>query len=241
MEPKKNPEVEVGRNSSLYFAVGLIVMLLITNILLQYKTYDTKDVFFDTVVMDEMYEEEIPITNSNLPPPPPPPVSISEKVIVVEDLKDVEETIIQSTESKQEDAIEARIVSIEEVKVEKVEEDVIVPFAVLESVPIFPGCTGSKQEIKDCFQKKILEHIQKNFKYPETAKELKIHGRVFVTFVIDKNGEVTKVQSRGPDKILENEAERIIKILPKMTPGKQRGKPVNVPYSIPINFKLVEE
>lgn len=58
-------------------------------------------------------------------------------------------------------------------------------------------------------------------------------------FQIDKTGTVTKIQSRGPDKILEAEAERIISLLPKMEPGKQRNKPVAVPYSIPINFKLV--
>jgi protein TonB len=241
MELKKNPDVEVGRNSSLYFAVGLIVMLLITNILLQHKTYDTKGINLDTLVMDENYEEEIPITNINTPPPPPPPITISENVVIVEDLEDIKESIIESTESSQEDVIDARIVSIEEVKVEKVEEDVEIPFAIIESAPIFPGCEGgSKQEIRDCFQAKMIEHIQKNFKYPETAQELGIHGKVYVGFVIDKNGIVTKIQSRGPDKLLEQEAERIISLLPKMTPGKQRGRPTKVPYSIPINFKYVE-
>lgn len=240
MELKKNPEVEVGRNSSLYFAVGLIVMLLITNIFLQHKTYNTSDINLDTIVMEKAYEEEIPIININTPPPPPPPVTISENVIVVEDLEEIQETIIESTESSQEDVIET-IVRIEDVKVEKVEEDVEVPFAIIESAPIFPGCEGgTKQEIRDCFQRKILEHIQKNFVYPQTAQDLGIHGRVFVGFVIDKNGLVTKIQSRGPDKLLEREAERIIGLLPQMIPGKQRGKPVKVPYSIPINFIYVE-
>ena len=59
-------------------------------------------------------------------------------------------------------------------------------------------------------------------------------------FAIDKNGVVTNIKTRGPDKILEKEAIRIISLLPKMTPGMQRGKAVKVTYSLPINFKYVE-
>lgn len=241
MLSRKNPEIEVGRNSSLYFAIGIIIMLSITNLLLEHKTYDIPDLVLDTITMEDTYEEEIPITTVNLQPPPPPPVTISEKVIVVEDLEDIQETIIESSESGQEDVIETRIVAVEEVKVKKVEEDVEVPFAAIESVPIFPGCKGgSKEEARQCFQMKIQEHIQKNFTYPELAKELKIQGKVFVMFIIDKNGNIANIQSRGPDKILEKEAERIIALLPTMVPGKQRGKPVRMPYSVPIVFKYVE-
>jgi protein TonB len=68
--------------------------------------------------------------------------------------------------------------------------------------------------------------------------ELGIKGRVFVLFAIDKEGYVTGIKTRGPDKILEKEAARIIGKLPKMTPGRQRGKNVKVPYSVPIMFKL---
>ena len=84
----------------------------------------------------------------------------------------------------------------------------------------------------------MQEHLQKHFKYPEAATELNIQGRVFVFFLIDKYGKVTKIKSRGPSQILETEAERIIGLLPEMTPGKQRNRNVGVPYSIPINFKL---
>lgn len=238
---RKNPEIEVGRNSSLYFAIGIINMLLITNLLLEHKTYDTAMVNYDTIAMEDSYEEEIPITTINPQPPPPPPITISEKVIVVEDLKDVKESIIESTESSQEDMIETRIVAVEEIKVVKVEEDPEIPFAAIESVPVFPGCKGgSKEESKQCFQQKLQEHIQKNFTYPELAKDLGIQGKVYVMFVIDKKGQVTKIQSRGPDKILETEAERIIALLPTMTPGKQRGQPVKMPYTVPITFKYVE-
>lgn len=241
MELKKNPKANVGRNSSLYFAVGLNVMLVLTYLGLEHKTYEKESTKIDILMLQENLEEDIPITNINIPPPPPPPKAIvSEAIRVVEDVEDIEETVVESTEIGQDDIIED-VVAVEDVEVVEVEEDIEVPFAVIERVPQFPGCTGNNAELKTCFQKKMQEHLQKNFRYPQVAAELNIHGRVFVFFLIDKNGNVTKIKSRGPDKILENEAERIIGLLPKMEPGKQRNKPVGVPYSIPINFVLQQQ
>jgi protein TonB len=241
MELKKNPKANVGRNSSLYFAVGLNVMLVLTYLGLEHKTYDKSSTKIDILMLTEQLEEDIPITTINIPPPPPPPKAIvSESIKVVEDVDDVEETVVESTEIGQDDIIE-EVVAVEEVEVEEVEEDIEVPFAVIERVPVFPGCRGNNAKLKACFQKKMQEHLIKNFRYPEVAAELNIKGRVFVFFLIDKNGKVTKIKSRGPDKLLETEAERIIGLLPKMEPGKQRNKPVGVPYSIPINFKLEQQ
>ena len=87
-------------------------------------------------------------------------------------------------------------------------------------------------------RKKINKHIRKNFRYPEIAQEMGIQGRVYVNFIISKDGSISNIRMRGPDKNLEKEAARIIGKLPKMTPGKQRGRPVRVPFSIPITFRL---
>lgn len=241
MKPKKNPELEIGRNSSLYFAIGLNLMLFLSWQALEYKTYDKELAVIDVLSIDEELEEDIPIINMNTPPPPPPPAVIQEAVTIVEDTEEVEETIIESTEANQSDAVEERIVDVSDVEVEEVEEEVEVPFATIEDVPIFPGCEGvSRKKMKDCFQKKIQEHVVKNFKYPDLALEMGIQGRVSVMFVINSEGRTTKVRSRGPDKVLETEAERIIGLLPKMTPGMQRGRPVKVSYAVPIFFKLDE-
>lgn len=238
MEFKKNPELEVGRNSSLYFAIGLNIMLFLTWYGLNYKTYDKDVATIDIIQMDQELDEDIPITELNTPPPPPPPPAASPEIItVVEDVEEIEETVIESTETDQEESVE--IVEISEVAIEEVEEDIEVPFAVVESVPIYPGCEGgNKKELRDCFQKKIMQHVKKNFRYPDLAIELGLHGKVFVIFVVDKDGMVTKIRTRGPDKILEKEAKRIVTSLPRMIPGKQRGKPVKVPFSLPINFHL---
>ena len=99
----------------------------------------------------------------------------------------------------------------------------------------------NNNELKKCFQDNVTKHIIKNFKYPDQAIELGINGKVYVLFVVDSKGKISNIRTRGPHKLLENEASRIISLLPKMEPGKQRNRSVGVPYSIPINFKLLEQ
>ena len=240
MKAKKNPDFDLNQNSSLYFSIGLCIMLFASYTLLNYKTFDKDELALDVLNVEEVVEEEIPLTEQlQTPPPPPPPPAVVEEITIVEDVKEIEETIIESTETNQEEAIEERVVSIEDVEVEEEEETIEVPFAIVERVPTWPGCKGkTNEELKKCFQEKISKHLSSNFKYPEVARDLGIHGRVFVVFAVDKDGSITGVKSRGPDRLLEKEAMRIIKLLPKMEPGKQRGKNVRVPYSIPINFVL---
>ena len=242
MKSKKNPNVVVSRNSSLFFAVGLNLMLLLTYSALNMKSYDKEEIAINVLNVEDLMEEEIPVVDINTPPPPPPPKVASQVINIVEDIADIEETVIKSTEISMEDAIEEAVIEVAEVEVEEEEEEVTVPFAVVERVPIYPGCTGNTNaELKKCFEQKIIAHVSKNFRFPDLALEMGINGKVFVMFNVDKDGVVSGIRSRGPDKVLEKEAERIISLLPKMTPAKQRGKSVKVPYSIPIHFKLVDQ
>ncbi|GAB4512048.1 MAG: M56 family metallopeptidase [Allomuricauda sp.] len=117
------------------------------------------------------------------------------------------------------------------------EDGMSVPFATIDEVPIFPGCENAMDK-KQCFNEKIVEHIKKHFRYPEEAQQMGIQGRVSILFTIDTNGEISSIKKRGPSEILENEAVRIIERLPKMQPGKHKGEKVNVPYAIPITFRL---
>jgi periplasmic protein TonB len=228
MDPKKNPKVDLTKNSSLYFAIGLCLVLFVSWRLIEHKTYDKSDFNYETLQIEDDDDELVPITEQLKTPPPPAPTIIE----VVEDEKEVEETIIESTETTQEQIIE-------DVEVIEEEVDVEVPFAIIEDVPLFPGCENvKKSERRKCFQEKIQRHIAKNFRYPEIAQEMGIQGRVYVQFIISKDGSITGIRTRGPDKNLEKEAQRIIERLPVMIPGKQRGRPVRVPFSIPINFRL---
>ncbi|UGU14342.1 energy transducer TonB [Sinomicrobium kalidii] len=233
MKPKKNPKADLTRNSGLYFAIGLALVLFLTWRGLEWKKYDKDEAFNYKMDVDEELEEEIPITEMlKTPPPPPPPPAAPEEIEVVEDEEEVEETVIESTETSQDEVIEVE-------DVEEVEEpvDVDVPFAVIEDVPVFPGCEDAKDK-RACFQEMMQKHIRKHFRYPEIAQEMGVQGRVAVMFTIDKDGSITNIRMRGPDKNLEKEAQRIISKLPKMTPGKQRGRAVRVPFSIPITFRL---
>ena len=114
-----------------------------------------------------------------------------------------------------------------------------VPFAVIEDVPVFPGCEGiPNSEMRYCFQQQMNVHIRKHFKYPKKSYRQKVQGRVYINFIIGVDGRITNIKARGPNEDLEQEAIRIIKLLPKMTPGYSNGVAVRVPFSIPITFKL---
>lgn len=243
MREKKNPKVDLRRHSSLFFAVGLNVMLFLTYTAINMKSYDKELVAVNVLQLENVVEEDIPITNINTPPPPPPPKVMAEVITIVEDIAEIEETVIKSTEITMEDVIDEVEIAVDDVKVEEdIEEEVTVPFAVVEKVPIYPGCKGkTNAELKKCFEKNVIEHIKRNYQFPEAASELGIHGKVFVMFTVDQNGYVSDIKTRGPDRILENEAKRIISLLPQMTPAKQRNKSVKVPYSIPINFKYLDQ
>ena len=239
MELKKNPKANVGRNSTLYFLIGLALMLFLTNYAINYKTYDKTVVDIGQLNLDEELEEEVPITEQlQTPPPPPPPPAAPEVIEVVEDEVEVEETVIESTETSQEE----EIIEVEEIEeVEEVEEDIEVPFAVIENVPVFPGCEGkpNNEAKKKCMSQKIDKFIQKKFN-TELASDLGLSGvqRISVQFKVDKTGAITSVRARAPHPKLEKEAVRVVSQLPRMKPGRQRGKAVTVPYGFPIKFQI---
>ena len=213
MQSKKNPKADLRKNSSLYFAIGLCTVMFIAWQSIEWKTYDKSMYGYEALDVEDDDDELVPLTEQIKTPPPPPPPPAPEIIEVVEDE--------------------------EEVEVMEEELDVDVPFAIIEDVPLFPGCERvKKSERRKCFQEKIQRHIAKNFRYPEIAQEMGIQGRVYVQFIISKDGSITGIRTRGPDKNLEKEANRIISKLPQMTPGKQRGRPVRVPFSIPITFRL---
>ncbi len=240
MESKKNPKADIGRRSLLFFQIGLAAVLLFTYVSIEWKTYDRSNIDVGLLDLDEENDEEVIEIQLNTPPPPPPPPPppAPEIIEVVEDEEEVEETVIKSTET----SIEEEIKEVEEVEVEDIEEEIAdVPFAVIENVPIFPGCESmtNNNDRKTCMSEKVSQLVNKKFN-TELGADLGLSGvnRIYVSFKIDKNGNITSIQSRAPHPRLQTEAERVIKLLPKMTPGKQRGKPVGVLYSLPITFKV---
>jgi TonB family protein len=118
-----------------------------------------------------------------------------------------------------------------------------ITIAEVHTLPIYPGCeaavASSRDEGSACFNRMIMMLVSRNVEYPEKAWQNDIQGRVWVSFVIEKDGYLSKVKvERSVDPELDAEAVRVIKMMPRLEPGKVDGKPVRIRYSIPINFRL---
>lgn len=118
--------------------------------------------------------------------------------------------------------------------------DLDIPFAVVEQVPAFKGCSGTKEEITKCTSQKISKHVNKEFNM-DVPKELGIVGvttKIITVFKINTEGNIVDVRARGGNAKLEEEAIRVIKTIPQMIPGKHEGKIVSVLYELPITFRI---
>ena len=216
MKAKKNPKISIERKRGLFFQIGLVITLLVVLVAFEWKSYEKTDYSLGQLQMDDLEDEMIPITRQEeKPPPPPPPPEIIE---IVEDEVEIENELeVEDTDTDENEFIE-----------QEEEDDSDEVFMVVEQMPVFPGGDLG-----------LMKFIQKTTKYPPIAKENDITGKVFVSYVVNKKGKVTNVKvARSVDRYLDAEAVRVVKLLPYTTAGKQRGKPVNVQYTIPINFTL---
>lgn len=117
-----------------------------------------------------------------------------------------------------------------------------ISFDKVEDIPTFKSCDkdGNKEAELKCFNTKMVNHIQNNFSYPKLALQNNISGKIWVSFVINDEGEVKNIEMKGPKNsyILKTEAKRLVSTLPKFVPGSHNGKAVNVKYTLPVNFTL---
>jgi protein TonB len=239
MEIKKNPKSNLENYSKIFMQLGLVLALFVTYAAIEHKTFEKDLGEFGLANMNADMEEETVITErieEIKPKTPPPPAP--EKIEIVEDEKEVEETVIESTETDEtEEIIVEEIEEVEES--EEVSEDV--SFMIIEDVPVFPGCKGNKAALKTCFSKMVQKHFSRKFD-ADLPNELGLDAgrkKVFIGFKIDRNGNVVNIQARAPHPKIKKEVVKVMKMLPKMKPGRQRGKAVGVKYSIP--FTLIVE
>ena len=232
MELKKNPKKDLNRNSSMYFVLGLFLVLMCAYVALEWKSFYNPTLVAHGELQTELMEEAPPLTFVTPPPPPPPPVVAPTEIEIIDNEDDEPETFIDTSEPE-----EDKIYDIEDIDTAIVEEEINVDWVNIEEVPVFPGCENEIDK-RACFQTMMNKHIGKVFRYPEIAQEMGIQGKVYTQFTIQKDGTIGNIKLRGPDKILETEAQRIIDKLPKMKPGKQRDQSVKVAFTIPITFKL---
>ncbi len=241
---KKYKKARLTPYRKLFFQLGLLLSLVLIYVALEWKTVDRVVSQFDQALFQTEEIMDIPITERILevkPPPPPPPSP--EVIEIVADQEEIIETVLESTETDESEFIEIQELDeiVEIIEEEEVEKDI--PFAIIEEPPVYPGCTGTKAQKKKCLQDKITKHVNKNFR-TELAQDLGLapgKKKIYVQFRIDKNGEINNVRARGPHKRLEKEAIRVVELLPQMTPGKQRTRPVRVSYTLPITLVILSQ
>jgi protein TonB len=230
MEVKKSPKADLERSKGLNTLMGFVVGLAIVFVGFEWSTRDVMVVKESDQVQDIIAEEEVEITRpENTPPPPPPPPApvVTEVLNVVEDDVELEQQDILTSEDTQEAAQTA--VYTPPAAVEEEEEEAAQQiFTVVEEMPEFPG--GMNE---------LLKYLAKSIKYPVIAQENGIQGRVICAFVVNRDGSIVDAEVlRGVDPSLDKEALRVIMAMPKWKPGKQRGKPVRVKYTVPVTFRL---
>ena len=230
MEIKKSRKADLEGGKGLSILMGIVVGLAVLFVGFEWGTQE-KTIQKDEGIADIIAEEEIDITRQEEtppPPPPPPPVEqVAEVLNVVEDDVEVENTDLLSSEDNQAEAQTQTYVP-PVVKVEEEEESSQHIFMVVEEMPEFPGGQAA-----------LMSFIAKSIKYPVVAQENGIQGRVTCSFVVNKDGSIVDAEViRGIDPSLDKEALRVINTMPKWKPGKQRGKPVRVKFTVPINFRL---
>lgn len=227
MEIKKSRKADLEGGKGLSILMGIVVGLAVLFVGFEWGTQE-KTIQKDEGIADIIAEEEIDITRQEETPPPPPPVEqVAEVLNVVEDDVEVENTDLLSSEDNQAEAQTQTYVP-PVVKVEEEEESSQQIFMVVEEMPEFPGGQAA-----------LMSFIAKSIKYPVVAQENGIQGRVTCSFVVNKDGSIVDAEViRGIDPSLDKEALRVINTMPKWKPGKQRGKPVRVKFTVPINFRL---
>lgn len=238
MKPKKNPNVDLEKRKSLFFEIGMVVALAVTFVSFEWRSNVKEATSFKPDSEFTIDEEMVPITRQEeikAPPKLPPKIKVMDVITIVDDDVELEEELeIVEEDINQETEVE--IQPIREVVAEEEELDEAQIFVIVEEMPIFRPDICKNQKEGDA---ELYRHIYKSLKYPVIAQENGITGRVFVKFIVGKDGGIYDVEVlRGVDPSLDKEAVRVIKNLPKFSPGMQRGKPVKVSYTSVIKFVL---
>lgn len=227
MEVKKSPKADLEGKKSTWLLIGYVLILAFMFVAFEWSERDKQILIAQGPVEVTFEEDMVPITQQEQKPTPPPPQapSAEEVLKIVENDANIEETEVATSEDKGE-AVQVVSTGAAVVVEEVVEEETV--FVVVEKMPSFPGGDA------EC-----MRFLNKNIKYPTIAQENGIQGRVILQFVVNRDGSIVDVTvARSVDPYLDKEAVRVVKMMPKWTPGMQRGNPVRVKYTLPVMFRL---
>ena len=223
METKKSQKANLEKSRLMFTQIGLIVSLAAAWMVFETKSYDKKEI--STINSRELIEVEdfVPITVQEKPKPIEKP-QVAVQLEIIDDDLDVDDRLDIDVTIDQNEAIPDNYV----VEIEDEEIVEATPIRVAEIMPAFPGGEG-----------KLFEFISKNIKYPQLARETGTQGRVYISFIVEPDGSISHVELlRGIGAGCDEEALRVVKAMPKWSPGRQCGKAVRVVYNLPVNFKL---
>jgi protein TonB len=244
----KYPEVDVFSMRGTFLNFGLLAAIGLMILAFSWTTFDEKVDLSSLLgtVADEI-EMETPRTAEPPPPPPPPPAPTTMQIVETdltdletiefEDMSITEETVIDAPKPV-EKAAAAPPPPPPPPKMEENEREI---FKVVEENPTFPGCeeVANMNERRTCAEEKMMRFIHESIKYPTAARDNGIAGMVVVQFVVEKDGSITNVKIlRDIGGGCGDEAVRVVNSMPIWNPGKQRGRPVRVMFTLPVKFVL---
>ena len=236
------------RNPTLHFQIGLILSLLVVIFFMEVKMPETavkpdrQDYDWEEAVWDEQFQIEKKVVELPEPiqeDPQLPEPQLPDAVTTVDNDYKIIETLIKGDAEVKVDKpmVDPSKIAYEE----PVETPAIVPIAFIEEAPIFPGCedTITNDERRKCMSVKVARLISKKFD-TDLGERLGLSGvhNIDVLFTVDATGEVVNIQAKAPHDQLQDEAIRVLSLLPDLTPGKQGDKNIGVSYAQRIKFKI---
>lgn len=227
MRTLKSPKADLESKRFIFEEIGIIIALGLVLWAFELKSYETQELDLPSRMMDEVPEEMVELTQQTKPPTPPKPPQQTSIIEIVENDIEVDQEIEIDVEADQNTEVE-KYIPIEIADDEEMEEEEAQIFTVVESMPQFPGGDAA-----------LLTYLGENIKYPRMALESGIQGKVFVTFVVEKDGHISDVRVlRGIGGGCDEEAIRVVQSMPQWTPGRQRNMAVRVQFNLPVRFIL---
>ena len=229
MEAKKSEKANLENKKGLFLELGLIVALAIVIYAFEFKSYDKQEEDKQLTEAVSQVEEMVIQTQQEEPPEPPKQeveLSQTEFEIVDDNAVIEDEFKLQDFENVTDGSLLTNTVEIKQELPEEEDEQPI--FTVVEQQASFPGGPT-----------KLYEYLAKNIKYPQQARETGTQGKVYLTFVVERDGSITDIKIlRDIGSGCGEEAIRVVKSMPKWQPAKQRGKVVRQQFNLPVNFSL---
>ncbi len=227
METKKNPRIDLEKKRSLFIQIGLLAVISLVLFAFELKQYDKPLLVLTSSMAKTDLEETIVQTERQQELPPPPPQQITTLLEIVDNNTEILDEIEINIEANKETILQDYVPVVS--KEAEAEEEYI--HVIVEEQASFKGGEA-----------KLFEWLSTNLQYPTTAKDAGIEGKVFVEFVVEKDGSITNVRikqsSLGGG--CEEAAMDAVSKMPKWNPAKQRNRPVRSFFVFPIEFQLTK-